>query len=135
MERVARAAQMRGLRVFMTLAYTPDWVPRVSRTRSDSYGGSDEPLGSSEWVAFVDAIVRRMRPLGVTHFGLWNEANLDGFWEEAAGLDAWIDKIVLPGAEAVHAACGDCRVLGPELANVGESDVALDVILSRIATT
>jgi hypothetical protein len=135
MERVARAAQMRGLRVYVTLAYTPDWVPRVSRTRSDGYGGNDEPLGSSEWVAFVDAIVRRLRPLGVTHFGLWNEANLDGFWEEAAGLDAWIDKIVLPGAEAVRAACADCRVLGPELANVGESDVALDAILSRTAST
>jgi len=135
MERVARAAQMRGLRVYVTLAYTPDWVPRVSRARSDTYGGNDEPLGSSEWVAFVDAIVRRLRPLGVTHFGLWNEANLDGFWEEAAGLDAWIDKIVLPGAEAVRAACADCRVLGPELANVGESDVALDAILSRTAST
>jgi hypothetical protein len=135
MERVARAARARGLRVFMTLAYTPDWVPRVERARSDSYAGNDEPARSVEWVAFVDAFVRRMRPLGVTHFGLWNEANLDGFWEEAAGLDAWVGKIALPGAEAVRAACSDCRVLGPELANVGDSDVALDVILSRTSDT
>ena len=135
MERVVRGASDRGLRVYVTLAYTPDWVPRVPRTRTDSYGGNDQPAGSSEWVAFVDAIVRRLRPLGVTHYGLWNEANLDGFWEEAAGLDAWVDTIVLPGASAVRAACGDCFVLGPELANVGESDVALDRILSRTAGT
>ncbi|MBX7194446.1 MAG: hypothetical protein K1X94_20490 [Sandaracinaceae bacterium] len=135
MERVARSASARGLHVFVTLAYTPDWVPRVDRPRTDAYGGNDEPLGSSEWVEFVDAIVRRLRPLGITHYGLWNEANLDGFWEEAAGLDAWVDKIVLPGAAAVRAACPDCRVLGPELANVGPSDVALDVVLSRTAGT
>jgi len=135
MERVARSARDRGLTVFVTLAYTPDWVARVPRTRTDEYGGNDEPQGSAEWVAFVDAIVRRLRPLGVTHYGLWNEANLDGFWEEEAGLDAWIDKIVLPGADAVRSACGDCLVLGPDLANVGESDVALDHILRRTADT
>jgi hypothetical protein len=135
MERIARSASARGLSVFMTLAYTPDWVPRVSRTRDDAYGGNDEPATSSEWVAFVDAFVRRMRPLGVRHFGLWNEANLDGFWEEEAGLDAWIDTIVLPGAAAVRAACADCVVLGPELANVGPSDVALDQVLARTAGT
>jgi MYXO-CTERM domain-containing protein len=135
MERVARSASARGLSVFMTLAYTPDWVPRVARTRTDTYGGNDEPATSAEWVAFVDAFVRRMRPLGVRHFGLWNEANLDGFWEEDAGLDAWVDKIVLPGATAVRAACADCVVLGPELANVGPSDVALDQILSRTPDT
>jgi hypothetical protein len=135
MVRVVRGANDRGLRVYVTLAYTPDWVPRVPRTRTDTYGGNDQPAGSSEWVAFVDAIVRRLRSLGVRHYGLWNEANLDGFWEEEAGLDAWIDTIVLPGASAVRAACGDCFVLGPELANVGESDVALDRILSRTAST
>lgn len=135
MERVVRGASDRGLRVYVTLAYTPDWVARVPRTRTDTYGGNDQPASSSEWVSFVDAIVRRLRPLGVTHFGLWNEANLDGFWEEAAGLDAWIDTIVLPGATAVRSACGDCLVLGPELANVGESDVALDTILTRTAST
>jgi hypothetical protein len=132
-ERIARSASARGLSVFMTLAYTPEWVPRVSRARDDAYGGNDEPATSSEWVAFVDEIVRRMRPLGVRHFGLWNEANLDGFWEQEAGLDAWIDKIVLPGAAAVRAACADCVVLGPELANVGPSDVALDQVLARTA--
>ncbi len=135
MERVARSASARGLSVFITLAYTPDWVERVPRTRTDSYGGNDQPASSAEWVAFVDAFVRRMRPLGVRHFGLWNEANLGGFWEEEAGLDAWIDTIVLPGAAAVRSACADCMVLGPDLANVGDSDVALDVVFSRTADT
>jgi len=108
------------MEVFMTLGYTPDWVPRVARTRSDTYNGNDEPLTSTEWIAFVEAAVAHYQPLGVTHYGLWNEANLGGFWEEAAGSQSWIDKILVPGAAAVKRVCPTCKVLGPELAHVGE---------------
>ncbi len=128
---VLAGASARSLSVFATLAYTPDWVPRVARTRTDAYGGNDQPASSAEWVAFVEEAVRHMRARGVRHFGIWNEANLDGFWEEEAGLDAWVDTIAVPGAAAVRRACGDCLVIGPELANVGEADVALDRIFTR----
>ena len=124
-------ARTRGLNVFMSLGYTPGWVPRVARSRTDSYLGNDEPASSTEWVAFVEAAVRHFRARGVTHFGLWNEANLDGFWESAAGSDAWIDKIFVPGAAAVRRACTDCVVVGPELAHVGSYDTFLDRVLSR----
>lgn len=113
-------ARTRNMEVFMTLGYTPDWVPRVARTRSDTYNGNDEPLTSTEWIAFVEAAVAHYQPLGVTHYGLWNEANLGGFWEEAAGSQSWIDKILVPGAAAVKRVCPTCKVLGPELAHVGE---------------
>ena len=33
------------------------------------------------------------------------------FWESAAGVDSYIDRILVPGAAAVRAACADCRVL------------------------
>ena len=125
------AARTRGLRVYLTLAYTPAWVPRVARTRTDSGTNNDEPVTSAEWSTFVTEAVRHYRARGVTHFGIWNEPNLDGFWESAAGIDAYIDKILVPGAAAVRAACTDCRVLGPDLAHVGDYHVPLDRILSR----
>ena len=87
LDAAVNAARARGLRVYLTLAYTPVWVPRVARTRTDTYPGNDEPASSAEWTAFVTEAVRHYRPLGVTHFGIWNEPNLNGFWEEAAGLD------------------------------------------------
>jgi hypothetical protein len=131
MDRVVREAHARGLSVFMTLGYTPDWVPKVARTRGDSNGGNDEPSTSTEWVAFVEAAVAHYSALGVTHFGMWNEPNLDSFWEEAAGVDPYIDKILIPGAEALRRVCDDCLVLGPELAHVGDYDVFMDEVLTR----
>lgn len=125
-------ASARGLSVFATLAYTPDWVPRVPRTRTDTYGGNDEPASSTEWVAFVDEAARHLRARGVTHLGLWNEPNLDGFWEEAAGLPSFVDTIVIPGTAAARAACPDCVLLGPELASVGPWDEAFDAIFRRV---
>ena len=130
-DRVVDHARTRGLSVYMTLAYTPDWVARVPRTRSDSYGGNDEPATSTEWVAFVEAAVARYSARGVTHFGLWNEPNLDGFWESAAGVDAYVDRILIPGADAVNRACASCLVLGPDIAHVGNYDVFLGQVLTR----
>jgi hypothetical protein len=131
MDRVVDQASARGLRIYMTLAYTPDWVPRVSRTRTDTYGGNDEPATSSEWTAFVRAIVARYSARGVTHFGIWNEPNLDSFWESAAGVGPYVDKILVPGADAVRASCPTCLVLGPDLAHVGDYDVFLGPVLDR----
>ena len=131
LDAAVNAARTRGLRVYLTLAYTPAWVPRVARARADTYPGNDEPASSAEWTTFVTAAVRHYRPLGVTHFGIWNEPNLNGFWEEAAGLDPYVTKVLVPGAAAVRAACADCRVLGPDLAHLGDYHVFLDGVLAR----
>lgn len=129
MDRIVDEARARGLSVYITLAYTPSWVPRVARARTDTYPGNDEPLASTEWTRFVEAAVAHYAARGVTHFGIWNEPNLDGFWE--AGPTEYIDKILLPGAAAVHRACSSCRVLGPELAHVGDYHFFMQEVLSR----
>ncbi|MBW2460309.1 MAG: hypothetical protein JRH11_01600, partial [Deltaproteobacteria bacterium] len=124
-----RGATDRGVKVFITLAYTPDWVPRVPRTRTDASGSNDEPLTDAEWRSFVAAAVTHYRAMGVTHFGIWNEPNLEHFFE--GDVDAYIDKILIPGSEAVRGACGDCLVLGPDLAHVGDYHEFLEPIMRR----
>jgi hypothetical protein len=119
-------ANAAGLRVYMSLAYTPGWVPRHGDTDGSSL--NDVPNGSAEWVDYVEAMVARYRPLGVRHFGIWNEANLSQFWE--GSLAEWSQVIANPGSAAVRAACSDCFVLGPELASVGASDDALEAVLA-----
>lgn len=142
MDDTVQRATTAGLKVFMTLGYTPSWVPHhgtqaiCSAATPDpgQWSGNCAPNSSTEWVAFVDAAVRHYRPLGVTHFGLWNEANLDGFWD--GSLDEYVDLIVTPGAAAVRTACAslgnDCKVLGPDLAHVGDTvDDDLEALLQR----
>lgn len=127
---VASASQA-GLQVFMTLAYTPPWVPRHGDT--DGIATNDVPNGSAEWASFVTAAVTRYRAMGVTHFGIWNEPNLDHFFEGTVAEYATL--IAIPGAAAVRAACADCTVLGPDLAHVGAVDDWLEDLLGRIPLT
>lgn len=128
MDEAISRANAAGLQVFMTLAYTPGWVPRHGDT--DGFSGNDVPNGSSEWTSFVAAAVSHYRAMGVRHFGIWNEPNLQGFWE--GSLDEYVTTILLPGAAAVRSTCNDCFVLGPDLANVGDCDVYLEGVLAAI---
>ncbi|MBX3273461.1 MAG: cellulase family glycosylhydrolase, partial [Sandaracinaceae bacterium] len=129
MDGAVERAHARGLSVYMTLAYTPAWVARVPERRADGQTHNDEPAGSGEWAAFVEAAVSRYAARGVTHFGLWNEPNLPQFWDGTA--DSYVDKIALPGAAAIRRACSTCVVLGPDLAHVGSYDTFLDRVLER----
>jgi MYXO-CTERM domain-containing protein len=120
-----------GIEVFLTLAYTPGWVPRHGDT--DGFSGNDVPNSSAPWETFVKAAVTHFRALGVRHFGIWNEPNLQGFWEGT--LTEYVNTILLPGAGAVRSVCNDCFVLGPDLANVGDCDVYLENLLAAIPVT
>jgi len=115
-----------GLSVYLTLAYTPDWVTRHGDT--DGWHGNDVPDDSLDWADFVSVAVAHYRALGVTHFGIWNEPNLGGFWEGT--VNEYVSTILTPGAAAVRSACGDCLVLGPDLANVGDCDDYLEDVLT-----
>ncbi|MBW2703374.1 MAG: hypothetical protein JRF33_21355, partial [Deltaproteobacteria bacterium] len=124
-------ANTAGLQVYLTLAYTPEWVARESG--ADSVFFNDAPQTATEWTDFVRDTVSRYCPLGVTHYGIWNEPNLSQFWE--GSLEQYVDRILIPGAAAVRDACqacgGTCKVLGPDIANVGDCDVYLEGVLAR----
>jgi hypothetical protein len=124
---VTRANEEPALNVYLTLAYTPEWVGRHGD--SDGAFHNDVPNDDSEWVEFVEAAVTHYRALGVTHYGMWNEANLDHFFE--GSVEEYVDIILVPGAAAVRNACDDCLVLGPDLAHVGDADDYLEAVLAR----
>jgi MYXO-CTERM domain-containing protein len=114
-------AKTRGLSVFMTLAYTP---PCASQGNTDSTNNNDPP-NPALWAQYVRKAVAHYRPMGVRHYGLWNEANLSGFWESNAA--EYVSRVVVPGIPAVKQGCSDagfsdCLALGPELAHVGDYD-------------
>ncbi len=117
---VARADQL-GLGVFFTVAYTPGWA--VGEPCDD--GAEDDaehclnavPADPNTWTDFVTAAVQRYGD-SVKHWGMWNEPNLDHFFRGTR--DEYVELILKPGYDAVHAECSDCYVLGPELANLRE---------------
>lgn len=126
LDRSVQAAHDRGLSVFMTIGYTPEWASSGRRTdvRPSSHNQVPRP---GLYEAYVRETVRHYRGMGVTHFGLWNEANLEQFFEGSA--QEYADLIVIPGEVAVREVCGDCVVLGPELAPVGDVDDFLEAVM------
>jgi len=108
MDNVVNAARARGLQIFATLAYSPNWASGTANI-------ADPPQDPNDWYNFVYNVVRRYKS-SVKHWGMWNEPNLDGFWTgEAWQYREWILK---NGYNAAKAADASCVVLGPELAHM-----------------
>ncbi len=125
MDRVVDGASARGLKVMMTLSYAPAWATDGG---ADDVPSNDVPRAGT-YAAFVEAAVTHYAARGVRHFGIWNEPNLDHFWEGT--LDQYVDRVLRPGADAVRRACADCKVLGPDIASVGPWQDYLGGVLDR----
>jgi hypothetical protein len=111
---IAAAARERGLEVYATIAYGPVWAT----------GGPEligVPNDPEEWAQFCFLAAKRYRGK-IRYWGMWNEPNLDHFW--AGSRQQYIDIILKPGADAIHAANPDAKVGGPDLAHLtsGDSD-------------
>lgn len=126
MDRVVQGADARGLKVFMTLAYAPQWA---TEPNGDEIATNDIPRAGT-YGRFVEAAVSRYRAMGVTHYGIWNEPNLRQFFEGT--VDEYADRIVRPGSDAVRRACEDCFALGPDLAGIGGWQAYLGDVLERV---
>jgi hypothetical protein len=105
---IAAAAQARGIQIYATLAYTPGWA-----TQGPDWIGV--PDNAQDWVEFCRRAAQRYRG-SIRFWGLWNEPNLAHFWAGTRGQ--YLDLILKPGADAVHAGNPDALVGGPELAHL-----------------
>ena len=53
----------------------------------------------------------------IDYWGLYNEPDFDSVWTGSRG--EYIDQILKPGADAIHAASPKAKVVGPELSHLG----------------
>ena len=123
---IVAAASARNLEVLAVVGYTPVWA-----SQGDTKGGgstNDIPKAGT-YAPFVTAVVNRYKAK-ITHYEIWNEPNLEQFFEGTP--QDYIDRILIPGADAVHAACPACKVMGPGLATVGTAYATwLDAVLTQ----
>ncbi|HEY1960144.1 MAG TPA: hypothetical protein VGH28_31260 [Polyangiaceae bacterium] len=125
-DQVVDAAKGRGLDVLAVLAYTPAWAS-TGDTMSD--GSNNDIPQPGTYAAYVTAAVNHLKDR-VTYFEIWNEPDLAQFWEGTA--TDYVNDILIPGADAVHAACATCKVVAPALATVGTTYADfLDTVLAQ----
>lgn len=117
------AANANGLKVFATLAYTPQWassVPSCVQSAADDASRCENkrPADPATWAAAVTAAVTRYHGR-VECWGIWNEPNLGTFFQGT--LDQYVDEIFLPAAMAIRAADPTAKICGPELSGLTQS--------------
>lgn len=110
---IAAEARERGIEVYATLAYTPQWA-----TQGPFFTGVPD---AADWADFCSRAAKRYKGQ-IRYWGLWNEPNLEHFW--AGTRQQYIDIILKRGADAIHAGNPDAKAGGPELAHLtaGEAD-------------
>jgi hypothetical protein len=119
-------AKARNLEVLAVIGYGPSWAS-TGDTKGD--GSTNDVPNVAPWSAFVTASVNRYKNR-VTHWEIWNEPNLGDFFEGTP--QQYIDNVLNPGADAVHAACSTCKVVGPGLASIGgQYAVWLEAVLGQ----
>lgn len=109
---IAAAAKARGIEVFATLAYTPAWAG------AEIVGVPNDPGQYAE----VCGLAAQRYKNSIRHWGVWNEPNLDKFW--SGSRQQYVDLLLKPCADAIHAANPAAKVGGPDLAHLtsGDSD-------------
>ncbi|HEY1394299.1 MAG TPA: cellulase family glycosylhydrolase, partial [Methylibium sp.] len=109
----------KGIRPFVELGFTPEAMASSKQTIFYWKGNTSHPKPEA-WQALVEAFVRHLRErYGVEEvrrwpFEVWNEPNLDGFWERA-DQQAYFE-LYARTAKAIKAIDPQLRVGGPSTA-------------------
>lgn len=89
-DRVVQMASVRELRVLGLLTYTPVWARPANTT------DKHPPVDPTDMAAFAASAAGRYGPGGsgdvagsIRHWEIWNEPNLEGFWESGADPTAY----------------------------------------------
>jgi polysaccharide biosynthesis protein PslG len=113
-DNLINGARAKNQRVLAVLSYTPGWA---SSANKDGKTNDNDVPKPGYYEKFVKAAVERYRDR-VEHFEIWNEPNLEQFFEGTP--QQYVDLILKPGADAVHAACPSCKTLAPDLATISD---------------
>ena len=110
-DEIVAAAQARNIRILATILYTPPWA-----TTGPTWTGIPD---TAAWMDFCSNAARRYQG-AIDYWGVWNEPNSSEFW--SGTRQQYIDLLLKPAADAIHAANPNAQVGGPALAHVTSAD-------------
>ncbi len=109
-DEIVAAAQARHLGILATILYTPAWA-----TRDLTWTGVPDVAA---WTEFCRRAAERYKG-SIRYWGLWNEPNLAEFW--SGSRQQYIDGLLKPGADGIHAGNPEAQVGGPALAHLSSA--------------
>jgi len=124
----------RGIKPFVELGFTPGAMKTSPQTIFYWKGNTSHPEPKA-WAALIDAFVRHLRDrygaqaVRSRYFEVWNEPNLDGFWEKA-DKPAYM-ALYESSARTIKAIDPELRVGGPATAGAAWVPEFLDRAATR----
>ncbi len=116
------AARARGLRILGTLAYAPKWA------RSSACAGEFmcEPRSADEYATWAARTVAHFRGR-ISHWELWNEPNIAGFWKPKPN-PALYTALLKAAYGRIKAASADAFVLAGATSPAPNDDTQVDEV-------
>lgn len=108
LDRIMTTAKKYNIKVLGTIAYTPAWAS------PSSCGGSSKcaPADPYEFANFAAAVASRYASDGATTFEIWNEPNLESFWQPAPDPAAYTKLLAASYYAIKHVEPGDMVLSG-----------------------
>lgn len=126
-DRIVAAAHRRGLRVLAIPAYSPPWATRVPGV------SNAPPRRLSDFTRFLTAAVKRYGPIGVRHWEIWNEPNLEVAWYPAPEPRLYA-RMLIKASRAIRRADPTAKVIAGNLGPALDVPNGKDVSPSRFTT-
>lgn len=98
---LVQAARRRSVRLMPVLSNVPPWA---STAPEGTPNAKHHPFGEEHvdrWRAYVDSVVSRYPD--VEYFEVWNEPNIDWFLATDRNHRLYVERILEPAAEVIHA--------------------------------
>ncbi len=118
LDRVISTAKYYNIKVLGTLAYTPAWAALPSC--ADKAGQKCEPASDARFAAFAAVSAKRYEAWGVHSWEIWNEPNVEGFWQPAPNAAAYT-KLLKASYQAIKKADRGAQVISGGLAALDDS--------------
>lgn len=108
-DKVVSEAGKRGMKVLAVVATTPPWARAAGADRSETAPYSP-PADVSVFANFARTAAERYAPLGVHHWEIWNEPNIEQFWPPRPDPDKY-GALFKATADAVRGVDSEAAVL------------------------
>jgi hypothetical protein len=114
-DRAVEGARARGMEVLGLVAYSPPWA------RPDGTSDKHPPDDPAAFARFAELAAQRYGPAGVRAWEIWNEPNIDAFWEPGADAHAYASLLVA-AAEAIRAVDRHATIVTGGLSPASDDD-------------
>ncbi|KAF2862155.1 glycoside hydrolase family 39 protein [Piedraia hortae CBS 480.64] len=113
-----QAAHKHGKKILVLLTSTPDWA-KPSGAPSGDAGMYYPPTDNKYFATFATKVAQhcRAKGWGVKDFEIWNEPNMQRFWQTGVSLSQY-GKLLAAGADALWAVDSSYNIVSAGLATI-----------------